>query len=101
MTDLKEIRLIIISLLNTYPNGVPAYKFNMEYQKFVGNDIPFAHYSYINLQSFLAAELKDNVRIEIEPMDIWLFPITNKKSGHIIQMIQQQLPVQNKPGRYR
>lgn len=96
MEDLNEVKKIIISLICTFPNGRSADNFNRDYKEFTGTSIPFSEYSYPTLLAFLEAELKNNIRIESRDMNIWLYPISTEKSGHITKMIQEQCLVANK-----
>lgn len=96
MADLSDVKKIIISLISTSPNGRPADLFNKDYKKQTGKSIPFAEYSYSSLTKFLEAEMKNNIRFEIRRGDVWLFPITNQKSGHITKMIHEQFVAKNK-----
>lgn len=95
MSDLSEVKKILISLINLYPKGRAADKFNADYRESEGKAIPFAEYSYVSLLQFLDAELKDNIRIENRGMDICLFPIANTRSGHVLTLTRES---KNIPG---
>lgn len=91
MSDLSEIKKVIISLLNLYPNGIPADVFNREYESIESRKIPFADFGYHSLLTFFEEELKGNVRIEYGDMQTFLYPIANAKSAHIIKMKQEEI----------
>lgn len=90
MADLSVVKKEIISLINIYPGGIAADKFNHEYESLVGKGIPFGDFLYSSLLAFLGEELKDNIKIENSGMNVILYPLASEKSAHILKFTEGQ-----------
>lgn len=90
MTDLAEVKKLLISVMNLNPYGIHADKLDESYRSFMGKFIPYQDFSYVSREMFLKAELKDNIRIADEGMGIMLYPIASELSGHMVQLVQNQ-----------
>ncbi|XP_055313883.1 tudor domain-containing 6-like isoform X2 [Sitodiplosis mosellana] len=90
MADLSDIKRVIISLMNLYPNGIAADIFNKAYEGMESQKIPFAEFGYHSLLTFLEEELSENIRIEYGDMQQILYPIANGKSDHILKLKKEE-----------
>lgn len=60
---------------------IAADKFNPEYQSLVRKAIPLEDFLYVSLLAFLGEELKENIRIENNGMNVLLYSIGSEKSA--------------------
>lgn len=90
MDDLSEVKKAIISILNLFPNGIAADRFNREFEREIGKQIPYADFLYDSLLAFLEEELKDKIEIFESGMNVMLKPIANGLSAHMVKLKEEE-----------
>lgn len=85
--DLEEVKKVVISLANVYPEGISLDRLNQQYQKQEGCSIPFTSFGYLSLLCFLESELGQKITIINEGFGCCMvYPKASEKSGHILEL---------------
>lgn len=91
MAILSEVKKVITSILNLYPDGMIEVKLNQEYRCIEGENIPYAAFAYASLHSFMEEELQEKVRIGTDEFhNTKYFPNGTGKAAHVTKLIQEQ-----------
>lgn len=88
MDDLSLVKKLIKSLVNIHPNGIAMDRLDREYKFQEGCNIPYSAYAYVSLEKLIQEELKNDVTLIREDLNIMLYPIASEKSRHLIKLVQ-------------
>lgn len=86
MANLDELKSHIVSIMNLYPKGVKVGHFIDNFEKMIGQRIPYKDFGYGSLSYFLKREMEDVVKFVQEEKRKMLYPIPTEKSRHILDM---------------
>lgn len=95
LKELEEDKIIIRSLLISFKDGCTLTCFKKEYQKMIGNHLPFKKFGYKNEIEYLKA-IPDVVRISYCGNDPHLMCVPDEKSIHIHKLVSKQKPSKHK-----
>lgn len=86
MSDIQEVRHILVAILNMHVGGITALKLDGEYKKDVDERIPFGRYGYQSLDAFIASELGDAIDRRPLGFETIYFPRGTESTKHIVEM---------------
>ncbi|GFR23695.1 tudor domain-containing protein 5 [Trichonephila clavata] len=87
--EFEDSKIIIRSLLIAFKDGCSLTCFKKEYQKMIGNRLPFEKFGYRSEIEYLKA-IPDVVRLSYSGNDVHLMVVPDEKSIHIRKMVSKQ-----------
>uniref|UniRef100_A0A1A9ZPC7 HTH OST-type domain-containing protein n=1 Tax=Glossina pallidipes TaxID=7398 RepID=A0A1A9ZPC7_GLOPL len=86
---LSEMKVIIKSLVLSYPENITIQQLNRDYKETEGEDIPFHRVGFDTLEDFIHS-LRDTIKVTGKGSNAVVNAIASENTKHIEKMVQEQ-----------